>query len=143
LDVSIQAQIILLLKKLCKERGTAVVLITHDMGVIANTADRVAVMYAGRIVEIGPVTQVMSHAQHPYTRALMASIPEIGRRLPRLPQLPGAMPRPGHLPPGCSFHPRCPHAFDRCTAERPEMLGAPQHRAACWLVEPAREVVAS
>ena len=143
LDVSIQAQIILLLKKLCKERGTAVVLITHDMGVIANTADRVAVMYAGRIVEMGPVSQVMSHAQHPYTRALMASIPEIGRRLARLPQLPGAMPRPGNLPSGCSFHPRCPHAFDRCTTERPELLGPPEHRAACWLVEPAKEAAAS
>lgn len=139
LDVSIQAQIILLLKQLCKERGTAVVLITHDMGVIANAADRVAVMYAGRIVEIGPVAQVMTAAQHPYTRALMASIPEIGRRLARLPQLPGAMPRPDNLPSGCSFHPRCPHAFDRCTAERPELSGRTPHRAACWLVDADRE----
>lgn len=142
LDVSIQAQIILLLKKLCKERGTAVVLITHDMGVIANSADRVAVMYAGRIVEIGPVAQVMSNAQHPYTRALMASIPEIGRRLERLPQLPGAMPRPGNLPSGCSFHPRCPNAFDRCSADRPELMGEPKHRAACWLVDNTREIAA-
>ncbi|MCX8997121.1 ABC transporter ATP-binding protein [Rhizobiaceae bacterium BDR2-2] len=133
LDVSIQAQIIMLLKKLCRERGTAVILITHDMGVIATTANRVAVMYAGRIVENGPVRDVIDNARHPYTRGLMKSIPEIGHRLRRLQQIDGAMPRAGNLPTGCSFWPRCPVAFDRCRVERPELAGAADHTAACWL----------
>lgn len=128
LDVSIQAQIITLLKRLCRERGTAVILVTHDMGVIANAANRVAVMYAGRIVEIGPVSQVIGAARHPYTRGLMRSIPEVGHRQHRLPQLKGAMPRPDALPDGCAFNPRCDRASDRCRALRPELAD----RVACF-----------
>ncbi|MCU0769936.1 MAG: ABC transporter ATP-binding protein, partial [Burkholderiaceae bacterium] len=108
LDVSIQAQIISLLKTLCREHGTAVMLVTHDMGVIAETADRVAVMYAGRIAEIGPVADVIHRPQHPYT---------VGTA----------------IPPGCAFHPRCAQAFERCSRERPDLLPAGASRAACWL----------
>ncbi|HSA70588.1 MAG TPA: ABC transporter ATP-binding protein, partial [Burkholderiales bacterium] len=108
LDVSIQAQIIALLKRLAAERGAAVMLITHDMGVIAETAQRVAVMYAGRIVEIGPVGDVIHAPRHPYTVGLMGSIPRIGSRKSRLMQIDGAMPRLNSIPPGCAFNPRCP-----------------------------------
>jgi peptide/nickel transport system ATP-binding protein len=141
LDVSIQAQIIQLLKRLCRERHTAVMLITHDMGVIAETADRVAVMYAGRIAEIGPVREVVQHPHHPYTKGLMGAIPTlgptVGPQAERLVQIPGAMPRLDAIPKGCAFHPRCAMAFDRCRAERPEAMPAGQSLAACWLVAPA------
>ncbi len=137
LDVSIQAQIIQLLKRLCREHGTAVMLVTHDMGVIAETADRVAVMYAGRIVEIGPVADVIHRPQHPYTGGLMGSIPSIAADRERLTQIDGAMPRLTAIPSGCAFHPRCPHTFDRCTVERPELMPAGATRAACWLRAPA------
>ena len=133
LDVSIQAQIITLLKRLCDEHGAAVMLITHDMGVIAETADRVAVMYAGRIVEVGPVREVIRHARHPYTQGLMGSIPLIGHDLDRLIQIEGTMPRLTEIPPGCPFHPRCPAAFERCRRERPELMPAAGSAAACWL----------
>jgi peptide/nickel transport system ATP-binding protein len=133
LDVSVQAQIITLLKNLCAEHGAAVMLITHDMGVIAETADRVAVMYAGRIVEIGPVKQVIKHARHPYTEGLMASIPSLTHEEDRLEQIDGSMPRLTAIPTGCAFHPRCPKAFDRCLKERPELLDAGTTQAACWL----------
>jgi peptide/nickel transport system ATP-binding protein len=134
LDVSIQAQIIALLKGLCREHGTAVMLITHDMGVIAETADRVAVMYAGRIAEIGPVADVIHRPQHPYTKGLMGSIPSIIAEREQLAQIDGTMPRLTAIPPGCAFHPRCPHAFDRCRRERPQLMAAGATRAACWLV---------
>jgi len=134
LDVSIQAQIIELLKSLCRDHGTAVMLVTHDMGVIAETADRVAVMYAGRIVEIGPVAAVIHQPQHPYTVGLMGSIPSIVDERERLMQIDGSMPRLTAVPPGCPFHPRCPHTFDRCVRERPELLPAGATHAACWLV---------
>jgi peptide/nickel transport system ATP-binding protein len=133
LDVSIQAQIIALLKRLCRERGTAVMLITHDMGVIAETADRVAVMYAGRIAEIGLVRDVVQRPRHPYTKGLMGAIPTTGQRNRRLVQIPGSMPRLSTIPPGCAFHPRCGDAFDRCRRERPERLPAGTSDAACWL----------
>jgi peptide/nickel transport system ATP-binding protein len=133
LDVSIQSQIIQLIKRLCRDHGTAVMLVTHDMGVIAETADRVAVMYAGRIVEIGPVAQVIHHPQHPYTAGLMGSIPSIVDVRERLTQIDGAMPRLSAIPPGCAFHPRCPQAFARCRSERPELVPAGATRAACWL----------
>ena len=134
LDVSIQAQIISLLKKLCRENGTAVMLVTHDMGVIAETADRVAVMYAGRIAEIGPVSEVIHHAQHPYTQGLMASIPQIGEDQERLAQIDGAMPRLNAIPKGCAFNPRCPQVFERCRQERPNLMPAGATMAACWKV---------
>ncbi len=133
LDVSIQAQIIALLKNLTRDHGTAVMLITHDMGVIAETADRVAVMYAGRIVEIGPVAEVIRRPAHPYTDGLMASIPSLQHRVDRLRQIDGAMPRLDALPAGCRFHPRCSRVFIRCKEEQPELLDAGGTRAACWL----------
>jgi peptide/nickel transport system ATP-binding protein len=133
LDVSIQAQIIALLKRLCREHGTAVMLITHDMGVIAETAHRVAVMYAGRIVELGALRDVVQSPKHPYTVGLMGAIPAIGGKRDHLAQIEGAMPRVGAVPPGCAFHPRCAHAFDRCRRERPELMPAGASRAACWL----------
>jgi peptide/nickel transport system ATP-binding protein len=133
LDVSIQAQIIQLLKRVCRERGAAVMLITHDMGVIAETCDRVAVMYAGRIAEIGPVHEVIHQPAHPYSMGLMAAIPDITADRERLHQIDGAMPRLNAIPPGCAYNPRCPRAFDRCTRERPELMAAGATRAACWL----------
>ena len=133
LDVSIQAQSIALLKRLCREHGTAVMLVTHDMGVIAETAHRVAVMYAGRIVEMGALRDVVQSPKHPYTAGLMGAIPAIGGQRDRLAQIEGAMPRVGAVPPGCAFHPRCGQAFDRCRRERPELMSAGESRAACWL----------
>ncbi|MCS6996957.1 MAG: ABC transporter ATP-binding protein [Casimicrobiaceae bacterium] len=133
LDVSIQAQIISLLKRLCREHGTAVMLITHDMGVIAETADRVAVMYAGRLVEIGPVEEVIHAPKHPYTIGLMGSIPEFEVERERLVQIEGAMPRLDAIPAGCAFHPRCMQAFDRCRQERPTLVAVGRSEAACWL----------
>jgi peptide/nickel transport system ATP-binding protein len=133
LDVSIQAQIITLLKRLCRDHGTAVMLVTHDMGVIAETADRVAVMYAGRIAEIGPVSDVIHKPQHPYTIGLMGSIPEFESHRDRLIQIDGAMPRLDAIPKGCAFNPRCTKVFDRCKSERPELVSAGSTQAACWL----------
>ncbi len=133
LDVSIQAQIISLLKSLCREKQTAVLLVTHDMGVIAETADRVAVMYAGRIAEIGPVADVIHRPQHPYTIGLMGSIPSMAAETERLTQIDGSMPRLTAIPSGCAFHPRCTRAFDRCRHERPDLLAAGASQAACWL----------
>jgi peptide/nickel transport system ATP-binding protein len=133
LDVSIQAQIIQLLKKLCREHGTAVMLVTHDMGVIAETADRVAVMYAGRIAEIGPVADVIHKPQHPYTKGLMGSIPVMGADVARLAQIDGAMPRLTAIPQGCAFNPRCPQVFEKCRQDRPDLMPAGNTMAACWL----------
>jgi peptide/nickel transport system ATP-binding protein len=135
LDVSIQAQIITLLKRLCREHDTAVMLITHDMGVIAETGDRVAGMYAGRLAEIGNVSDVIRHAQHPYTHGLMGSIPMIGQDTERLMQIEGSMPRLTEIPAGCAFHPRCPKVFERCLTERPELLAVETSLVACWLYE--------
>ena len=135
LDVSIQAQIIGLLKSICKERGAAVMLITHDMGVIAETCDRVAVMYAGRIAEIGPVHQVINQPSHPYTSGLMAAIPDMSSDRERLNQIDGAMPRLNAIPQGCAFNPRCPQVFERCRQERPELMQATTTQAACWQVQ--------
>jgi peptide/nickel transport system ATP-binding protein len=134
LDVSIQAQIIALLKRLCREHRTAVMLVTHDMGVIAETADRVAVMYAGRIAEIGPVRDVIKHAKHPYTKGLMGSIPSLDEvRGGRLAQIDGSMPRLTEIPTGCAFNPRCASRGARCLSERPDLMAAGASRAACWL----------
>jgi peptide/nickel transport system ATP-binding protein len=137
LDVSVQAQIIDLIKEICAERGAAVMLITHDMGVIAETADRVAVLYAGRLAEIGPVKDVILNAEHPYTRGLMGSIPTLTQESDRLVQIPGAMPRLTAIPRGCAYNPRCDHAFDRCRQDRPDPLDRPGNRqVACWLHAP-------
>jgi peptide/nickel transport system ATP-binding protein len=132
LDVSIQAQIIALLKRLCREHGTAVMLVTHDMGVIAETADRVAVMYAGRIAEIGPVHQVIQSPKHPYTVGLMGSIPSIEQGDERLTQIDGAMPRLSAIPSGCAFNPRCTMTMDRCFTQRPDLVDVDQTRVSCW-----------
>ncbi len=137
LDVSIQAQIITLLKKVCRERGAAVMLITHDIGVIAETCDRVAVMYAGRIAEIGPVHEVINHPAHPYTAGLMAAIPDMEVDREQLNQIDGAMPRLNAIPAGCAFNRRCPQVFERCRVERPDLMPAGATRAACWLHDAA------
>ena len=159
LDVSIQAQIIALLKKLTQGdrppaaalpasaarsgmasggaapagQGAAVMLVTHDMGVIAEACDRVVVMYAGRVVEIGPVADVIHRPAHPYTVGLMGSIPSMDGERERLMQIDGAMPRLNAIPSGCAFNPRCPQVMDRCRRERPDLMAAGNTRAACWL----------
>jgi peptide/nickel transport system ATP-binding protein len=139
LDVSIQAQIIQLLKRLAHERGTSVMLITHDMGVIAETADRVAVLYAGRIAEIGPVREIVRNARHPYTVGLMGAIPKLGagagKHRERLVQIEGSMPRLNAMPAGCAFHPRCGKCLPRCARERPDPRPVGPNLAACWLYE--------
>jgi peptide/nickel transport system ATP-binding protein len=132
----VQAQIIALLKRLCRQHGAAVMLITHDMGVIAETADRVAVMYAGRIAEIGPVRDVIKQPLHPYTKGLMGSIPSLTGEADRLVQIPGSMPRLTAIPSGCAFHPRCPRAFVPCPTFRPELQGEQHSQVACWLYHP-------
>ena len=140
LDVSIQAPIITLLQTICQQRGAAVMLITHDMGVIAETCDRVAVMYAGRIAEIGPVHEVINHPAHPYTAGLMACIPDMSVDRERLHQIDGAMPRLNAIPAGCAYNPRCEKAFDRCHVDRPDLLTASATRVACWLHTNAQAV---
>ncbi|MFO1272892.1 MAG: ABC transporter ATP-binding protein [Rubrivivax sp.] len=142
LDVSIQAQIISLLKRLCKDHGAAVMLVTHDMGVIAETCDRVAVLYAGRVAEIGPVGDVIHRPQHPYTSGLMGSIPAMDEDRERLLQIDGAMPRLNAIPEGCAFNPRCPHVMERCRRDRPDLMAAGATRAACWRVEAGAKAVA-
>ncbi|MCH8550991.1 MAG: ABC transporter ATP-binding protein [Natronospirillum sp.] len=138
LDVSVQAQIIDVLKKLCRDRGASVILVTHDMGVIAEAADRVAVMYAGRLAEIGTVRQVVLDPHHPYTVGLMGSIPSLTHDIDRLTQIPGSMPRLDNIPKGCAFNPRCERAFDRCYQERPDLIaveGSEDSQVACWLFD--------
>ncbi len=133
LDVSIQAQIITLLKTICKDRGAAVMLITHDMGVIAETCDRVAVMYAGRIAEIGPVHEVINRPSHPYTAGLMGCIPDMSQDRERLHQIDGAMPRLNAIPKGCAYNPRCERVVERCHQDRPDLMSKGATQAACWL----------
>lgn len=140
LDVSVQAQIIALLKELCQTRGTAVMLITHDMGVIAEAADRVAVMYAGKLVELGPVRDVLTTPRHPYTEGLMGSTPLASRGKARLHQIPGAMPRLDSLPDGCAFHPRCPYVQESC--RKPPAPALDAGGAACWFPRTDAEAVA-
>ena len=143
LDVAMQAQIIRLLRGITQAHGASVMLITHDMGVVAETCDRMAVMYAGRIVEIGPVRELIDHPAHPYTAGLMASVPSLADADAggRLAQIEGALPRLEEIPSGCAFHPRCPKASPRCAEQRPELALVRRTRAACWwpIVEgPAR-----
>jgi peptide/nickel transport system ATP-binding protein len=137
LDVSVQAQIIALIKRLGRDHGTAVMLVTHDMGVIAETSDRVAVMYSGRIAEIGPVRDVVQNPLHPYAKGLMGAIPTLtGDASQRLVQIPGSMPRLSAIPQGCAFNPRCSFAFDRCRIERPEPIAVGAQQVACHLYDP-------
>ncbi len=142
LDVSIQAQVLQLLRTLCRDKGTAMLLVTHDMGVIAETADRVAVMYAGRIVEIGPVQDVIRRPQHPYTRGLMGAIPSLEPVTGPLAQIDGAMPRLNTRPQGCAFNPRCPQAMDRCRTELPRIETRGTREVACWLAPEQMELAA-
>jgi len=135
LDVSVQAQIITLIKRLGRDHGTAVMLVTHDMGVIAETCDRVAVMYSGRVAEIGPVGDVVRNPLHPYAKGLMGAIPTLAGDDKRLVQIPGAMPRLSAIPPGCSFNPRCAFAFDRCRVDRPEPIRQGAQAVACHLFD--------
>jgi peptide/nickel transport system ATP-binding protein len=137
LDVSVQAQIIALIKRLGRDHGTAVMLVTHDMGVIAETSDRVAVMYSGRIAEIGPVHDVVQNPLHPYAKGLMGAIPTLASDAPRLVQIPGTMPRLSAIPQGCPFNPRCTFAFDRCRVERPEPITHGTQSVACHLYDAA------
>jgi peptide/nickel transport system ATP-binding protein len=140
LDVTIQAQILTIILELQRKLGTAVILITHDLGVVAETAQRVIVMYAGRKVEEAPVDDLFAHPQHPYTRGLMASIPRLaimhgeGEHAPeRLQEIPGMVPSLSDLPPGCVFAPRCAYAEDRCRGAFPAYEEKrPGHWAACW-----------
>jgi peptide/nickel transport system ATP-binding protein/oligopeptide transport system ATP-binding protein len=141
LDVTIQAQILELLARLQQELGMAVLLITHDLGVVAGTADRVVVMYAGQVVETAPTPELFAHPRHPYTEGLMESIPRLDRPRARLHSIPGSVPAATAWPQGCRFHPRCPYAWDKCRAEEPPLLetGTEGHTTRCWLVtEPAR-----
>jgi peptide/nickel transport system ATP-binding protein len=143
LDVSVQAQIIALLKKLCSDNGTAVILVTHDIGVIAEAADRIAVMYAGRLVEIGPRNEVLGEPRHPYTKGLMGSIPHMGRRGGRLAQIDGVMPRLDRIPAGCAFNPRCASSMETCRQTVPPMFNAGSSHAACWLHSPDAALLAA
>ena len=136
LDVSTQAQVLAVLRRLCRDHGTAVMLVTHDLGVVAEICDRVAVMYAGRLVEIGPVAGVLHAPAHPYTRGLLDAVPTLAGERERLPQIEGAMPAPDALPTGCAFHPRCPRRMARCSVDRPPPMVAAGRRVACWLHEP-------
>jgi oligopeptide/dipeptide ABC transporter ATP-binding protein len=139
LDVTVQAQILELLDKLRRDRGMSVLLITHDLGVVAGRADRVAVMYAGQIVETADTASLFRAPAHPYTRALFASIPRLDHARERLMSIPGSVPVPGAWPPGCRFHPRCPEMLQRCPSDVPpvfELGGACTSR--CWLVENGR-----
>lgn len=137
LDVSVQAQIMALLKRLCRERGTAVILITHDMGVIAEATDRVVVLYAGRIAEIGPTRKVLSAPSHPYTRGLMASTPTTTGTLHALSQIPGSMPNLRSIPAGCAFNSRCEKAMSVCFKDIPVLEPVEGSEVACWLYDPA------
>jgi oligopeptide transport system ATP-binding protein len=132
LDVTTQAQVLELLKELQREMGLALVLVSHDLGLVAGAADRVLVMYAGRVVEEGPVDRVFAAAGHPYTRGLLASVPRADDGRPVLAAIPGSPPDPSAIPPGCPFHPRCALAVEQCRERRPRfqvLTGG--HRAAC------------
>ena len=134
LDVTVQAQILELLLQLKRDLGMAIVLITHDLGVVAGLCERVMVMYAGRIVEEGPVDAMFEAPTHPYTLGLLRSTPRLEEQVAALSTIPGQPPNLQALPPGCAFNDRCPYAFERCTAERPALIGfAPQRQKACHL----------
>ncbi len=139
LDVTVQAQILQLLRSLQEETGMAILLISHDLGVVAEMADRVAVMYAGQIVEEAGAADLFRDPRHPYTRALLAAVPDLERPRSRLTAIGGTVPHPTRWPPGCRFHPRCPHAWERCREEPPDLMPDGDARSRCWLArEPDR-----
>src|SRR5207302_8880966 len=134
LDLTIQAQYLQLLRDLQRDRGLAMIFITHNLGIVARMCDKVAVMYGGRIVESGPVRRIFGAPAHPYTRALIESIPKLGDSNGRLTAIEGQPPDPAALPEGCAFHPRCPQRLERCATEVPHDTAiATDHRTACWL----------
>jgi oligopeptide/dipeptide ABC transporter ATP-binding protein len=135
LDVTVQAQILEVLDRLRASRGMAVLLITHDLGIVAGRADRVAVMYAGQIVEEAPTERLFSNPSHPYTQGLFASVPRITGPLRRLTPIRGSVPAPSAWPSGCRFRPRCPKAFDKSEQEPPLLRVEADHRMRCWLAE--------
>ena len=137
LDVTIQAQILDLMKKIQQEEGMSILLITHDLGVVAETCSRVIVMYAGEIVEEAPVDILFNHPSHPYTVGLIASVPKLGSGVKVLPSIPGSVPDLSMLPKGCRFAPRCKYATERCHNEEPSLFEvSPQQKCRCWLAEP-------
>jgi len=134
LDVTIQAQILELLADLRSRLGMAIILITHDLGVIAEVCDRVCVMYAGEIVEEAPVEELFRNPRHPYTQGLLQAIPTLGRRAERLAVIPGTVPSPTNWPIGCRFHTRCPYGWDLCVREHPDLFSTNAHHTSrCWL----------
>ena len=135
LDVTVQAQILEVLDRLQESRGMAVLLITHDLGIVAGRADRVAVMYAGQIVEEAPTARLFANPSHPYTQGLFASVPRISGPLRRLNPIGGSIPAPTAWPSGCRFRPRCPKAFDKSEREPPLLTVEPDHQMRCWLAE--------
>ncbi len=135
LDVSVQAQIMELLQRLCRERGMAIMLIAHDLAVIAGYADRIAVFYAGRVVEVGPVRAIVQMPRHPYTQGLMEAIPPLHGDVARLARIPGSVPRLGEIPTGCPFNPRCPKVFSICRDIRPDLRGESERLTACHLYD--------
>ena len=140
LDVTVQAQILELLDRLRQSHGMAVLLITHDLGVVAGRADRVAVMYAGQLVETAPTEALFRRPSHPYTQALFASIPKLDGPVGRLEPIPGSVPQPTAWPTGCRFHPRCEFVFEPCPDHVPPMFEpGPAHQAKCWLLDPERQ----
>jgi oligopeptide/dipeptide ABC transporter ATP-binding protein len=136
LDVTIQAQILALLRDLGRATGMAVLLITHDLGVVAALADRVVVMYAGQVVEEAPTRELFAAPRHPYTRLLLAVAPAVRAKRPALPAIPGSIPAPNALPGGCRFHPRCPDAVSRCREAGPTLDPVGSGRVRCWLAAP-------
>jgi oligopeptide/dipeptide ABC transporter ATP-binding protein len=135
LDVTIQAQIIEVLQRLRADKGVGLVLITHDLGVVAGMADRIAVMYAGRVVERGGVEETFREPRHPYTQGLLESLPKLDGRIGRLQAIDGAPPSLAARPSGCAFHPRCPHAIDRCRVEEPVLRPVGMTETACHLAD--------
>ena len=136
LDVTIQAQILEIMRKLNREKGTAIMLITHDLGVVAEMCDRVVVMYAGKVVEEGDVRSILKSPKHPYTQGLIKSLPKLHERDTRLYSIPGNVPKPGSIKQGCRFADRCSEVFDRCTLENPELLTLKEgHSCRCFLYE--------
>jgi oligopeptide/dipeptide ABC transporter ATP-binding protein len=132
LDVTVQAQYLALLREIQAEQSLSILFVTHDLGIVASLCHRVAVMYAGRIVESGPVEALFDAPAHPYTQALLAAVPQLGRRERRLPSIPGQPPLLHAIPPGCAFAPRCRYAEDRCRVEPPDVVITPDHTARCW-----------
>ena len=142
LDVTIQAQVLDLIVKLKKEKQTSMILITHDLGIVAEVCDKVAIMYAGEIVEYGSLEQIYNHTCHPYTKGLFGSIPDLDSHVKRLSPIPGLMPDPAALPKGCSFCPRCTCAGNRCEGENPEMTEVETgHFVKCFQIRKEREDV--